>query len=266
MTFCATAHGSSSQRSVARSSRWSSRPGTYRFGHSMVRPSYRANLQGDNGGPFFGFVFDPSQHPEDASQPPLADPNDLAGGARAPRRFVGWQTFFDFGDGQVKPNKVIDTTISTPLFALPLLTIASHTPPVALPQRNLLRHVTWSLPSGQADRQAHGRSRAHPRPFHRSCALWPRSREEHATVVLHAARGRVHQHDPADAYRPLHLPRRRRQAWGSGSVRSVVALWVRSFWGSCGQTRPRTSRRIRAGVRPCPRAAARQAIFAWSTS
>jgi hypothetical protein len=75
--------------------------GTYRFGHSMVRPSYRANLQGDKGGPFFGFVFDLSQHPEDASQPPLADPNDMAGGARAPRRFVGWQTFFDFGDGQV---------------------------------------------------------------------------------------------------------------------------------------------------------------------
>jgi hypothetical protein len=124
--------------------------GTYRFGHSIVRPSYRANLKGDNGGPFFGFVFDPSQHPEDASQPPLADPDDLAGGARAPRRFIGWQTFFDFGDGQVKPNKLIDTTISTPLFMLPLLTIASHTPPVALPQRNLLRHVTWSLPSGQA--------------------------------------------------------------------------------------------------------------------
>jgi hypothetical protein len=124
--------------------------GSYRFGHSMVRPSYRANLQGDNGGPFFGFVFDPSQHPEDASHPPLTDPNDMAGGARAPRRFVGWQTFFDFGDGQVKPNKLIDTTISTPLFMLPLLTIASHTPPVALPQRNLLRHLTWSLPSGQA--------------------------------------------------------------------------------------------------------------------
>jgi hypothetical protein len=124
--------------------------GTYRFGHSMVRPSYRANLKGDNGGPFFGFVFDPSQHPEDSSQPPLADPNDLAGGTRAPRRFVGWQTFFDFGDGELKPNKIIDTTISTPLFTLPLLTIASHAPPVALPQRNLLRHVTWSLPSGQA--------------------------------------------------------------------------------------------------------------------
>jgi Animal haem peroxidase len=139
--------------------------GTYRFGHSMVRPSYRANLQGDNGGPFFGFVFDPSQHPEDASQPPLADPNDMAGGARAPRRFVGWQTFFDFGDGQVKPNKLIDTTISTPLFMLPLLTIASHTPPVALPQRNLLRHLTWSLPSGQAIAKRMGITLLEPQHF-----------------------------------------------------------------------------------------------------
>jgi hypothetical protein len=125
--------------------------GTYRFGHSMVRPSYRANLKGDSGGPFFGFIFDPSQHPEDFSPPlaPLTDPNDLSGGARAPRRFIGWQTFFDFGDGQVKPNKKIDTTISSPLFTLPLRAIPPHTAPTALPQRNLLRHLTWSLPSGQ---------------------------------------------------------------------------------------------------------------------
>jgi hypothetical protein len=55
----------------------------YRFGHSMVRPSYRLNLAGDNnGGPFFGFIFDPSQEGS-------ADPNDLRGGVRAPRRFVG---------------------------------------------------------------------------------------------------------------------------------------------------------------------------------
>ena len=35
----------------------------YRFGHSMVRPSYRANLAGDEGKPFFGLVFDPSRRP-----------------------------------------------------------------------------------------------------------------------------------------------------------------------------------------------------------
>ena len=32
----------------------------------------------------------------------------------------------------------------------PLRAIPPQAPPQALPQRNLLRHVTWSLPSGQA--------------------------------------------------------------------------------------------------------------------
>jgi Animal haem peroxidase len=114
----------------------------YRFGHSMVRPSYRANLRGDDGNPFFAMVFDPAGEGQ-------TDPVDLRGGARAPRRFIGWQTFFDFGDGEVKPNKKIDTKISTPLFDLPLGAIASHDPPQSLPQRNLLRQLTWSLPSGQ---------------------------------------------------------------------------------------------------------------------
>ena len=123
--------------------------GTYRMGHSMVRPSYRANLAGDKGQPFFGFVFDPSQQGK-------ADPDDFRGGARAPRRFIGWQTFFDFGDGQVKPNKKIDTKLSTPLFNLPLGAIASHDAPTSLPQRNLLRHLTWQLPSGQSVAQKMG--------------------------------------------------------------------------------------------------------------
>jgi len=123
--------------------------GTYRMGHSMVRPSYRANLKGDNGNPFFGMVFDPAGDGQ-------ADPVDLRGGARAPRRFIGWQTFFDFGDGNVKPNKRIDTKISTALFHLPLGAIASHDLPQALPQRNLLRQLTWSIPSGQSIASAMG--------------------------------------------------------------------------------------------------------------
>jgi hypothetical protein len=51
----------------------------------------------------------------------------------------------------VRPNKLIDGRISTPLFNLPLQTIAGAVPPTpqSLPQRNLLRQVTWSLPSGQ---------------------------------------------------------------------------------------------------------------------
>jgi hypothetical protein len=118
----------------------------YRFGHSLVRPSYRANLAGDGGRPFFGFIFDPSGEHQ-------TDPVDLRGGARAPRRFIGWQTFFNFGGDQsanVRPPKIIDTKISSPLFNLPLGAIASGDRPTALPQRNLLRHLTWSLPSGQA--------------------------------------------------------------------------------------------------------------------
>ena len=126
----------------------------YRFGHSMVRPSYRANLAGDNGKPFFGLIFDQHVVVPDGHNPAI-DPGDLRGGFRSSRRFIGWQTFFDFGGAytaQVKPNKVIDTVLSTPLFALPTSAIA-HLPgdpgPIALPQRTLLRHLTWSLPSGQ---------------------------------------------------------------------------------------------------------------------
>ena len=125
----------------------------YRFGHTMVRPSYRANLAGDNGAPFFAMIFDPAGEGH-------ADPVDLRGGARAPRRFIGWQTFFDFGptftDGPgnpnpaIRPNKLVDARISTPLFHLPLAAIPSGDPPISLPQRNLLRHITWSLPSGQS--------------------------------------------------------------------------------------------------------------------
>jgi hypothetical protein len=124
--------------------------GAYRFGHSLVRPSYRANLAGDrdaNGAPapFFGFIFD-------AEGEGKADPVDLRGRCRARRRFIGWQTFFDFGGDQtqhVRPNKRIETSISTPLLKLPIQTIASGAPPTSLPTRNLLRHMTWSMPSGQ---------------------------------------------------------------------------------------------------------------------
>jgi hypothetical protein len=69
--------------------------GAYRFGHSMIRPSYRANRIGnpgtDPGAPaFFGMIFDPAGEGK-------VDPVDLRGGARKPRRFIGWETFFDFG-------------------------------------------------------------------------------------------------------------------------------------------------------------------------
>ena len=92
-------------------------------------------------------IFDPSQENN-------LDPDDLRVVFRARRRFIGWQTFFNFGDGNVRPNKLIDTTISTPLFNLPLAAIPANDspaePPTSLPQRNLLRHITWQLPSGQS--------------------------------------------------------------------------------------------------------------------
>jgi hypothetical protein len=121
------------------------------MGHSMVRPSYRANFNGIRGAdpnapgaPFFGMIFDPAGEGQ-------ADPVDLRGFTRAPRRFIGWQTFFRFDEESFRPNKRIDTTISTALFTLPVQTIAGEeTNPVSLPQRNLLRHVTWGIPSGQA--------------------------------------------------------------------------------------------------------------------
>ncbi len=135
----------------------------YRFGHSMVRPSYRANFTSGTGDssnpaadPFFGLVFDANEPSFDS--PVTYDRDDLLGGYPAPRRYVGWQTFFDLGDGQVKNNKKIDTTISSVLFTLPVPAIAPHTQtsPTVLPQRNLLRQLTWSLPSGQSVARAMG--------------------------------------------------------------------------------------------------------------
>jgi hypothetical protein len=135
----------------------------YRFGHSMVRPSYRANFTSGTGDartplrrPFIALVFD--ARAPGFSGPVLYDRDDLLGGFRAPRRYVGWQSFFDFGDGQVNHNKKIDTLLSSVLFTLPGPAIPPHTEtaPTVLPQRDLLRQLTWGLPSGQAVAQAIG--------------------------------------------------------------------------------------------------------------
>jgi hypothetical protein len=114
----------------------------YRFGHSQVRPSYRANFGTspiDTAQQFFGLLFDPA-----ATDP--NDPADLRGGCRAPRRFIDWQTFFDFGDTRVRPNKKIDTKLSSVLF-----TLLGQAPgsPTSLATRNLLRNLTMGVPSGQ---------------------------------------------------------------------------------------------------------------------
>lgn len=114
----------------------------YRFGHSQVRPSYRANFGTSAADPaqqFFALIFDPT-----AADP--TDPADLRGGCRAARRFIDWQTFFDVGDGRSRPNKKIDTTLSSVLFDL------MGQPPgqaTSLATRNLLRALTMKVPSGQ---------------------------------------------------------------------------------------------------------------------
>ena len=119
----------------------------YRFGHSQVRPSYRANFGTSATDPaqqFFALIFDPT-----ATDP--NDPADLRGGGRAPRRFIDWQTFFDFGDGRVRPNKKIDTKLSTVLFNL---MGQPQGEPISLATRNLLRNLTMEVPSGQRVAQA----------------------------------------------------------------------------------------------------------------
>ena len=69
----------------------------FRFGHSMVRPSYRLNFTGDDGKPFFVMTFDPGENGK-------ADLRDLRGGVRSERRYVDWESFFDFGDRKPGPS------------------------------------------------------------------------------------------------------------------------------------------------------------------
>jgi hypothetical protein len=118
----------------------------YRFGHSQVRPSYRINFTGAaDGGQRFAFIFD-------ATQIDAADPTDMQGGIPGPGRHIGWPTFFRFGDDRAsftRTNKAIDTKLSSPLFHLPPKVVRGPEDVLALPQRTLLRHLTWSLPSGQ---------------------------------------------------------------------------------------------------------------------
>jgi hypothetical protein len=67
---------------------------------------------------------------------------------------VDWQTFFDFGDGNVRNNKKIDAKLSSVLKRL----LGSRGPAPGMPSdgvqslasRNLMRHVNFAIPSGQA--------------------------------------------------------------------------------------------------------------------
>jgi hypothetical protein len=113
----------------------------YRFGHSQVRAGYRVNAD------FRAAILDADQDPANP------DPDDLSGGKRAARRFVDWHNFFTVNGNTPQPGKRIDTKLSTPLFRLPF---TPQGVPGALAQRNLLRHLTFGLPSGQAISRAMG--------------------------------------------------------------------------------------------------------------
>ena len=185
-------------------------------------PAAPATAPDPTADPFFALVFDQTE--PNFSAPVTYDRDDLLGGYPAPRRYVGWQTFFDLGDGKVKNNKKIDTTISSVLFTLPVPAIAPHTQtaPTVLPQRNLLRQLTWGLPSGQAVARSDGRPSAQRRP------TWPTSPP--STPPSPPARRCGTTSWPK--------PRSRRAActWG----RSAAGSWPRPSSACCGPTPPAT--------------------------
>lgn len=111
----------------------------YRFGHSQIRPSYRINFGSGANPDLFALFFN-----DNLAVNPVTI--DMRGGSRSPNRFIDWQTFFDFGEGKVRRNKRIDTRLSTVMFDLPGLPVGG---PQALAQLNLLRHLTFKIPSGQ---------------------------------------------------------------------------------------------------------------------
>jgi len=96
-----------------------------RVGHAQLRPAYRVN----DGLACYLF------HP---------DGSDLRGGRRDPQRFVDWRRLL------ATRGQRLDRSICSPLFQLPREALPSGDAPVSLPQRDLLRHLTWQVPSGQA--------------------------------------------------------------------------------------------------------------------
>jgi hypothetical protein len=138
----------------------------YRFGHSQVRPGYA--ISGAFARPLFPVppppgvtpAAGPPSGPPDARPdlPPL--PASLAGGRRIrPEQAIEWRRLFDVGPADpaapLQTSKRFDPRLSTPLLHLPF---ARGTPddPASLAQRNLMRGLTFGLPSGQAVARATG--------------------------------------------------------------------------------------------------------------
>jgi hypothetical protein len=116
----------------------------FRFGHSMVRPSYRLN----------------SRSPEVTLQSLLNHP--VKTGSIPISQAVDWQTFFENGPG-AENAMAIDTVVASPLFDLSAahlhhVVIANPPPlPPELPVRTLLRGARIRLPAGESVAEKFGR-------------------------------------------------------------------------------------------------------------
>jgi hypothetical protein len=111
----------------------------FRFGHSEIRPAYVLK-----DGISRTLFINPT--------PFNPNPVDLSGGKRIPQDFIQWYNFFVMGNNPPPTPFMsfpIDTRISSPLFDLPFHGADLPGNVQSLPQRTLLRHVTFGIPSGQ---------------------------------------------------------------------------------------------------------------------
>jgi len=107
----------------------------YRFGHSMVRPSYTINATG----------------PKDIFGPTPNDTNLNGGRPLPPALIVDWSTLFTTNPGKTpQPSRRIDSRLSLPLHHLPASVVRQPDRMVSLAERNLIRGKRVGLPSGQA--------------------------------------------------------------------------------------------------------------------
>jgi Animal haem peroxidase len=131
----------------------------YRFGHSMVRPSYFFNdfvkeqiakTKGEKD-PFRTLIFSKNRDP--------ANLDNLNGFRPLPGEWgFQWKFFFEVperGEGMPQPSYKIDATLVNPLSLLPDK-VADNDPPFSLAERNLLRGHVLGLPSGEYVARAMG--------------------------------------------------------------------------------------------------------------
>jgi hypothetical protein len=114
----------------------------YRFGHSMIRSSYRLNDEVEELIPMFSPALTP--HPL----------QHLGGFRPLPAKWkLDWGRFFEIDGSAPQPSRLIDTRLSPPLHKLPASVDRERR---SLALLNLLRGRALQLPSGQAVAAAMG--------------------------------------------------------------------------------------------------------------